>query len=186
MLFPALPFKMRLAPLRLLGLTVALLAPTQAWNLCRCRIGEPCWPSQAEWRALNASVNGNLIAVRPVGEVCHGSAYDAAKCEEVRSRTNDAAWRVAQPGIHPTHPPVICVMKLRTLTDHSRRPVLDKLGSPRRTRRGLLHRPSQEPHLQAGPHPALRSHGAHTARHPRSPAFRQAPQHPRRRPQYWP
>ncbi|GES57290.1 FAD-binding-domain-containing protein [Aspergillus terreus] len=89
---------MRLAPLRLLGLTVAVLTPTQAWNICRCRIGEPCWPSQAEWRALNASVNGNLIAVRPVGDVCYGSAYDAAKCEEVRSRTNDAAWRVAQPG----------------------------------------------------------------------------------------
>ncbi|KAL5361115.1 hypothetical protein BJX96DRAFT_185121 [Aspergillus floccosus] len=89
---------MRIAPLQLLGLTIALLAPTQAWNLCRCQIGEPCWPSQAEWKALNDSVGGSLIRVRPVGEVCHGSAFDAEKCEEVRARTNDAAWRVSQPG----------------------------------------------------------------------------------------
>ena len=37
-------------------------------GLCRCAPGEPCWPAEEEWAALNASVHGRLQLPRPPGE----------------------------------------------------------------------------------------------------------------------
>ncbi|KAL1857573.1 hypothetical protein VTK73DRAFT_8036 [Phialemonium thermophilum] len=65
---------------------------------CRCRPDEPCWPSSADWQALNASIGGALEAVRPVGYVCHDPTYNNASCVSVAKSFTDSAWRASQPG----------------------------------------------------------------------------------------
>lgn len=65
---------------------------------CRCRPSEPCWPSNSQWAALNASIDGNLHAVRPVGAVCHEGAFDAAACDAVTANSNNSVWRTSEPG----------------------------------------------------------------------------------------
>lgn len=45
---------------------------------CRCRPHQDCWPSQEEWKALNGSINGNLVAGKPAAakdRVVVGGAY---------------------------------------------------------------------------------------------------------------
>ncbi|KAH8688636.1 oxidoreductase [Talaromyces proteolyticus] len=65
---------------------------------CRCRPIDPCWPFPEEWHALNSSVNGRLVSVRPIGYVCHEPAYDKAACEHVEAMSPSGEWRAAQPG----------------------------------------------------------------------------------------
>ncbi|PLB43199.1 FAD-binding domain-containing protein [Aspergillus steynii IBT 23096] len=65
---------------------------------CRCRPYEPCWPSNESWDRLNASINGNLVEVQPVGYVCHGNTFDQAACDNVKQLSRNAIWRAAQPG----------------------------------------------------------------------------------------
>lgn len=60
----------------LLLLYITAISSTQAHNLdraqrCKVSPSSPNWPSDAEWRALNRSVSGNLIAPVPLGAVCH-------------------------------------------------------------------------------------------------------------------
>ncbi|KAI0514660.1 FAD binding domain protein [Xylaria bambusicola] len=56
---------------------------------CRCFPGDDCWPSPANWAALNQSVHGALVATVPIGSPCHdtfpGVAYDAEKCAEIQA-----------------------------------------------------------------------------------------------------
>ncbi|RAL08528.1 FAD-binding domain-containing protein [Aspergillus homomorphus CBS 101889] len=47
--------------------------PTISPRNCRCLPHDPCWPSTHEWNLFNATVNGHLIQIRPVGSVCHGA-----------------------------------------------------------------------------------------------------------------
>lgn len=92
---------MQLVRLRVL-LSITLLLPVitrSSTSICHCQLNEACWPSDDDWKALNGSVSGHLVRVRPVADVCHGSAYDAESCDEVRAHTNDAVWRTSQPGI---------------------------------------------------------------------------------------
>ncbi|KAK2751088.1 hypothetical protein FQN57_000163 [Myotisia sp. PD_48] len=68
-------------------LFTALLIPT-AYTLpndirCRCRPTEPCWPTEPQWNAFNRSVSGNLLAVKPVGAVCHDPTYNEPACWDV-------------------------------------------------------------------------------------------------------
>ena len=70
----------------------------KAQSLRRCQSTGPCWPSQREWTALNASVDGNLLALRPVASVCHDPTYDEAACGNVSASYTSAAWRADQPG----------------------------------------------------------------------------------------
>ena len=65
---------------------------------CRCRPADPCWPSAAEWQALNAILAGHLEAVRPVAAVCHDPTFDAAACAAVTSLSPLSTWRAAEPG----------------------------------------------------------------------------------------
>ena len=54
---------------------------------CRCFPSDPCWPSAAEWNALNETVGGRLIATVPLAAPCHDSAfgpYDEAACDALR------------------------------------------------------------------------------------------------------
>lgn len=47
------------------------------WNVaeydCKCSPEHGCWPSTAEWAALNTSVAGNLVADTPPGTVCYNT-----------------------------------------------------------------------------------------------------------------
>lgn len=67
---------------------------------CRCQPGELCWPSIEEWNVFNASIDGNLVEVRPLGYVCHDPTYDKDACDSVKSHANNATWRIEQPGKH--------------------------------------------------------------------------------------
>lgn len=48
---------------------------------CKCGPEDSCWPSAAEWRALNSSVSGKLIAdVQPAAPCYPGPLYDPKTC----------------------------------------------------------------------------------------------------------
>nr|UFQ31785.1 chanoclavine-I synthase oxidoreductase [Claviceps purpurea] len=75
-------------------ITSVLWAPS---GRCRCRPWEPCWPSAADWHALNDSLQGSLVRIRPVASVCHGSEYDVAACANFSSLVVDSGWRASNP-----------------------------------------------------------------------------------------
>lgn len=53
-------------------------------STCRCVPGDACWPSTADWSALNHTVGGRLIATVPLASVCHDTQwgpYDKEKCD---------------------------------------------------------------------------------------------------------
>ncbi|KAI8623981.1 hypothetical protein F5Y19DRAFT_456409 [Xylariaceae sp. FL1651] len=56
---------------------------------CHCFPGDECWPSPAQWTALNQSLSGALVATVPIASPCHdtfpGVAYDAAECAKVQA-----------------------------------------------------------------------------------------------------
>lgn len=62
-----------------------------------CQPGQPCWPTSAQWAALNATVGGRLIAVTPYGAPCYLDPAGAA-CAAVVNGFTDPAWRRDQPG----------------------------------------------------------------------------------------
>ncbi|KAG5951673.1 hypothetical protein E4U53_002543 [Claviceps sorghi] len=64
---------------------------------CRCRPWEKCWPSHAQWSALNESMQGSLVRTRPAASVCHGSDYDAAACANLTNLVVDSGWRASNP-----------------------------------------------------------------------------------------
>ncbi|KAL2834079.1 hypothetical protein BJY01DRAFT_85017 [Aspergillus pseudoustus] len=64
---------------------------------CRCRPHQSCWPSPKEWDRFNRSVDGNLVAVRPVADVCH-DAIESEACQLVQDLSWNSTWRAAQPG----------------------------------------------------------------------------------------
>ncbi|KAL4947776.1 hypothetical protein BDW69DRAFT_204026 [Aspergillus filifer] len=79
------------------------LFPSLAWASpqpyhCRCRPHQSCWPSPEEWDALNASINGNLVAVRPVAAVCHDGGAQSEACQTVQEQWSNSTWRASQPG----------------------------------------------------------------------------------------
>ncbi|EEH07998.1 FAD binding domain-containing protein [Histoplasma capsulatum G186AR] len=84
------------AALLLSGLPEALSGHNH--TSCRCKPEEKCWPSPHQWKALNESVHGNLVAVRPVGNVCHDPTYDPEACARTKNITHNSFWRVEQPG----------------------------------------------------------------------------------------
>ncbi|GAP85605.2 putative FAD binding domain-containing protein [Rosellinia necatrix] len=77
--------------------SVAAIVAAAAWQAlsqpsgsqCRCFPGDECWPSPAQWTALNQSVNGALVATVPIASPCHdtfpGVAYDEEKCAEIQA-----------------------------------------------------------------------------------------------------
>lgn len=44
------------------------------------------WPSTSDWDAFNQTVRGRLVATVPLGTPCHGSAFDNALCEDLKSK----------------------------------------------------------------------------------------------------
>ncbi|EEQ33996.1 hypothetical protein McanMca71_002816 [Microsporum canis] len=65
---------------------------------CRCTPDQSCWPSPGLWQTLNRTLSGNLVAVKPVGAVCHDPTYNGGLCEDVMSMQTNSAWRSAEPG----------------------------------------------------------------------------------------
>ncbi|KAL4816686.1 hypothetical protein BDW67DRAFT_190708 [Aspergillus spinulosporus] len=73
-------------------------APNPPRGKCRCLPNDPCWPSAQTWNALNQSVNGHLVSLRPIGAVCHGREFNKAECAFAQQNTYNSQWRASQPG----------------------------------------------------------------------------------------
>jgi hypothetical protein len=76
----------------------AIVVPEPQHSSCRCRPHENCWPTQQQWSTLNSTIQGNLVAVRPVASVCHAMEYDAKACNATTELWTNSVWRSAQPG----------------------------------------------------------------------------------------
>ncbi|KAJ5289000.1 FAD/FMN-containing isoamyl alcohol oxidase MreA-like protein [Penicillium angulare] len=64
---------------------------------CRCRPEESCWPAEREWESLNRTTQGRLHTLRPVGAVCHGSAYNYKACNVTKEYESSSIWRADHP-----------------------------------------------------------------------------------------
>ena len=84
-----LPFALSLAYL----FSTVLTSSTK----CRCYPEEKCWPSPAEWTALNSSVGGRLVATVPLGSPCHDPNYNAAVCKTLQENW---VWPQEQSVLH--------------------------------------------------------------------------------------
>ena len=56
---------------------------------CRFMPGDCGWPSILEWNALNTTIDGRLVATRPLGAPCHRPTYNATECAILQSEWND-------------------------------------------------------------------------------------------------
>lgn len=56
---------------------------------CRCLPGDSCWPTTTEWKALNTTVGGRLVATTPLGSPCHDPTYNATECAILQSEWHD-------------------------------------------------------------------------------------------------
>jgi hypothetical protein len=63
--------------------------PTVLATFCRYLPGDDCWPAVSQWKTLNSTVGGRLIATYPLGSLCHDPAYDAAKCASLQTQWLD-------------------------------------------------------------------------------------------------
>jgi len=66
---------------------------------CKCYSDNACWPTTADWIALNKTVNGALQVAIPPGAACHNkfenssvSAYSKAACGEVQANWSNEQW----------------------------------------------------------------------------------------------
>lgn len=53
---------------------------------CHVLPTDALWPSGDAWQALNATVNGRLVASSPLGGPCHDPNFDAAACKAVQQQ----------------------------------------------------------------------------------------------------
>ena len=63
-----------------------------------CLPNDPCWPTPASWAALNVTVGGRLLVVRPLGEPCYTEGLDSAACVGILGNWTNASWRSWHPG----------------------------------------------------------------------------------------
>lgn len=84
-------------------LTLSLLLAAGSTNAasCRCKPDQPCWPTEANWAALNSSIQGNLVAVKPLAYPCHDANFDEAECNIVKDNAYNSSYRSLQPGSAP-------------------------------------------------------------------------------------
>jgi FAD/FMN-containing dehydrogenase len=62
-----------------------------------CVPGDSCWPSAAQWAALNASVSGRLQTLVPVETPCYTEGSGSAACQFILNNWTNETWRTAQP-----------------------------------------------------------------------------------------
>lgn len=75
--------------MRFLSFALAIDGLASAYSVvasCKTFPGDSNWPSQPDWTAFNRTVGGRLVATVPLGAPCHGSAFDSAKCESLKSQ----------------------------------------------------------------------------------------------------
>ncbi|KAK2757897.1 hypothetical protein FQN54_004303 [Arachnomyces sp. PD_36] len=77
-------------------LGVATAGPSR--GRCRCLPDDGCWPGPDQWQALNSSLDGDLVAVKPVNSVCHDPTFDEQACEAVLAKRSNSLWRSEEPG----------------------------------------------------------------------------------------
>lgn len=70
-------------------------------NAKRCKAvpGSKSWPSGAQWKALNASLSGQLLAPLPPAAVCDHSlsVYNNASCSEIISKWMVSDFHAREP-----------------------------------------------------------------------------------------
>ncbi|KAL3476601.1 hypothetical protein BJX99DRAFT_246788 [Aspergillus californicus] len=77
--------------------TVTIFKRNSSPRQCRCMPNDQCWPSIRDWDALNKSLHGNLVKVRPAGAACHRNGFNEASCAYVEDHTNNSVWRATHP-----------------------------------------------------------------------------------------
>ncbi|ESU07826.1 hypothetical protein FGSG_12127, partial [Fusarium graminearum PH-1] len=96
---------MKLSPSKYLPVLLGTLSLTIANPSadCKCFPGDDCWPSAAEWKALNTSVSGNLIKTVPLGAPCHDPMFKGDVCQSLRQQWQNATIHCDpfQPRIRP-------------------------------------------------------------------------------------
>lgn len=70
------------------------MATRNSTSQCKCFPGDACWPSNAAWEALNATVEGRLVASIPLAAPCHHDQYAAYNTQECA--TLQATWPLPQ------------------------------------------------------------------------------------------
>lgn len=65
-----------------------------AWSRCRAQPGDPSFPTQSDWAALNAQVGGRLLTVVPSAKFCH--ELPAGECTP--DQWTSARFIMANPG----------------------------------------------------------------------------------------
>jgi hypothetical protein len=60
--------------------------PRNTADDCKCMPGDACWPSTEEWKALNSSLGGKLVATTPLGSPCHEPTYVEAECLALKNQ----------------------------------------------------------------------------------------------------
>ncbi|KAI0110816.1 hypothetical protein GGR51DRAFT_569439 [Nemania sp. FL0031] len=76
-----------------------IYATTSQVRECKCAPGESCWPSDSDWAAFNATIDGRLLKTKLPASVCYPESadYDAAACESVIESWNIAAFHSSNP-----------------------------------------------------------------------------------------
>jgi FAD/FMN-containing dehydrogenase len=62
-----------------------------------CQPTDACWPTPAQWAALNATVGGRLSTVTPYGQACYNGGLDTPACQSVFENFTNPVWRADQP-----------------------------------------------------------------------------------------
>ncbi|KAF2843057.1 FAD-binding domain-containing protein [Patellaria atrata CBS 101060] len=70
----------------------AVLKPYNVTKDCYYLPQDQEWPSVSEWAQLNKSVDGRLIAGRPMAEVCRRSTFQSESCADLKKE-----WILANP-----------------------------------------------------------------------------------------
>ncbi|KAJ8133219.1 hypothetical protein O1611_g404 [Lasiodiplodia mahajangana] len=84
-------------PSRLFCLGLIYAAASQARE-CKCTPGESCWPSDSDWAAFNATIDGRLLKTKLPASVCYpGADYDSAACESVIAVWNYPPFHSSDP-----------------------------------------------------------------------------------------
>ena len=86
------------------GALPVLNSPREFSNSARsgaCQPGQSCWPTAAQWKVFNASLNGRLLAVQPPLARCfdyNGQPPDGTLCDAAVSNYSNSYFRSSIPG----------------------------------------------------------------------------------------
>ncbi|KAJ5907621.1 FAD-binding type 2 [Penicillium taxi] len=73
-------------------------ATQSAFHQCKCTPADLCWPSIPTWSALNASVDGQLIANQPIAQPCYpGPGQDVQLCQEISQQWTNSSFQETSP-----------------------------------------------------------------------------------------